>query len=259
MRDHTRRAGSGEPMLLIHGIGHDTSAWEPVFDLLAASHDVVALDLPGFGGADALEEEPTAEALARWCAAVMDELGWDTAHLVGNSLGGLVAITLAGQGRARSVTGLSPAGMIEGWEDAWVRSLLWTIRNVAPRLSGVRALTDTAVGRRALLGLVFGRPAELSPDYARAAMTAPANATDFERTRRAVQRPTEPPALDVPVTIAWGTRDALLFPRQADRWGQALPGATVVRLKGLGHVPMPDDPQRVVEVVTDTASRAASV
>src|ERR1700712_2106498 len=98
------RSGAGEPLVLLHGIGDTRAAWTTVLGPLSASHDVFAVDLPGFGKSSVLPatETPTPPALARAVAAWMDEQGLRTAHLVGSSLGGWVSLELAGMGRART-------------------------------------------------------------------------------------------------------------------------------------------------------------
>ena len=107
------RSGSGEPLILLHGIGGELCVWEPVLEPLARRMDVIAVDLPGFGRSPALSEGvmPTPFALADAIAGLMAELGIDSAHVAGNSLGGWVALELGKTDRARSVTALCPAGL----------------------------------------------------------------------------------------------------------------------------------------------------
>ncbi len=111
------RVGEGEPLLLLHGIGHHRQAWDPVVGILAAERDVIAVDLPGFGVSPALPDGlphdlPTMNSvLGAFCAA----MGLDRPHVAGNSLGGLLALELGRQGLVRSVTALSPAGF---WSEA---------------------------------------------------------------------------------------------------------------------------------------------
>jgi pimeloyl-ACP methyl ester carboxylesterase len=250
------RLGRGEPLLLVHGLGHSKEGWDPVLPALAADHDVVALDLPGFGAAPPLAVPPTDEALVDHCEAVMDELGWPTAHLVGSSLGGLLAIRLAGRGRARTVTALAPAGQPRGWERTWARALLRASRAAAPLAARVPAVWSTSTGRAVALGAHFGRPRDVRPAYARLAIEGLARSTAFEATLRETVDAVDVKPVDVPVTIAWGTRDVLLWPWQGQRWHAALPGSRLVRLRGLGHLPMGEDPAAVVDVVRRTVAAA---
>src|SRR5829696_3249094 len=90
------RTGSGEPLLLIHGIGSQWQMWEPVIEPLAREHEVVAIDLPGFGDSPPLDVPPTIEALADAVAS----LRLDRPHVAGNSLGGAIALELGARGRA---------------------------------------------------------------------------------------------------------------------------------------------------------------
>src|SRR5689334_17801657 len=96
------RGGSGPPLVLIHGLGLTWRSWLPVLGALEAHHDVVALDLPGFGASPPLPADvsPTPRALADRVVAELDRLGLDTPALAGNSLGGWVALQLAARGRA---------------------------------------------------------------------------------------------------------------------------------------------------------------
>lgn len=252
--DHVIRLGQGEPMLLVHGLGHCKEAWDPVLAALAGHYDVAAIDLPGFGGAQPLDVVPSDAALTDWCERIMDEMGWDTAHVVGNSLGGLIALRLGGRGRARSVTAISPGGQMVGWEHTWASLQLKAVKALAPHVGRLPALLDTVWGRRLSLSTVFGRPENVTPGYARKSLRALVDATAFAQTLDAtewVAQDIKP--IEAPVTIAWGTRDILLLPQQGRRWAQALPGSRLVKLPTLGHTPMPDDPAMVVDVIRRTA------
>jgi pimeloyl-ACP methyl ester carboxylesterase len=105
------RGGGGEPLLLLHGLGLTWRSWTPVLAELERAHEVVVMDLPGFGDAPRLRARPTVAALADTVAAELDRAGFAEVHAAGNSLGGWVAFELARRGRARSVVALSPAGM----------------------------------------------------------------------------------------------------------------------------------------------------
>src|SRR5512146_3067221 len=93
---HYERSGQGEPLLLLHGIGSGLRIWDPVLPMLTSHYDVIAVDLPGHGDSPILKGgRPDAATFARALARFMDELGIETAHLAGNSLGGWTALELA--------------------------------------------------------------------------------------------------------------------------------------------------------------------
>ncbi|MFE6838070.1 alpha/beta fold hydrolase [Streptomyces sp. NPDC057705] len=258
------RKGSGEPLLLLHGIGHHLQAWQPVTDILAAEHEVIAVDLPGFGASEPLPQgvpyslEAVAPALGALCTA----LGVERPHVAGNSLGGLLALEMGRSALVRSVTALSPAGFWTEAERRYAFAALLTMRAGAKALPlpAVRRLSRNAVGRAALTGTIYARPARRSPEAVVAETLALRDATGFEETLAAggsVRFTDDVPGL--PVTIAWGTRDRLLLRRQGVRAKHTLPGARLVRLPGCGHVPMNDDPALVSRVILDTARSANPV
>lgn len=132
------RAGSGEPVVLLHGFTASWSVWRPILAELVARYEVIAPTLPGHhGGPSYPTDQPI--AFERSTDAVerqLDELGVDSAHFVGNSMGGGIALELAKRGRARSVVALAPAG---GWsQHDW--------RSRPDRLLGLAG--DTAVRSR---------------------------------------------------------------------------------------------------------------
>ncbi|MDK1474540.1 alpha/beta fold hydrolase [Streptomyces sp. 549] len=254
------RRGSGEPLVLLHGIGHHRQAWAPVMDALAASHEVIALDLPGFGESPALPAglRHGPETLASVLADVFAELDLDRPHLAGNSLGGLIALHLGRAGLARSVTALSPAGFWTEGERRWAFAVLRAMRAGAEALpdGAVRRLARTPAGRAALTGTIYARPGRRSPEAVVAETRALRGAPDFARTLAAGRGGDglfRSDLAKIPVTIAWGTRDVLLPRRQGVRAKHVMPGARLVRLPGCGHVPMSDDPARVARVIADTA------
>ncbi|MDN5858872.1 MAG: alpha/beta fold hydrolase [Pseudonocardia sp.] len=106
------RGGEGPPLLLLHGVGGNWRVWSPIIPLLEPHHDVLAPTLLGHGGATGLADgvAPTLDALVDGVEAELERAGIETAHVVGNSLGGWVAIELARRGRAQSLILFSPAG-----------------------------------------------------------------------------------------------------------------------------------------------------
>ncbi|MGW4106066.1 alpha/beta fold hydrolase [Streptomyces sp. NPDC004976] len=250
------RVGRGEPLLLLHGIGHHRQAWDPVVDILATEREVIAVDLPGFGASPALPDGlvhdlPTMNAAL---GALCEALELDRPHAAGNSLGGLLALGLGRERLVRSVTALSPAGLWTQAERRYAFAVLLGMRRVAERmpLPLVERLARSAAGRAALTSTIYARPGRRSPEAVVAETLALAGATGFTETLRAgttVRFTDDVPG--IPVTVAWGTRDRLLVSRQGVRAKRIIPRARLIRLPGCGHVPMNDDPALVARVILD--------
>src|SRR6476659_5634218 len=138
------REGAGEPLLLLHGVGHHWQAWRPVIGLLAGELDVIACDSPGFGASAALAPsiEPTVPAYADAFEWFIAELGLVRPHVAGNSMGGAIALELARRRAVASVTAFSPAGF---WTPAERRYCQISLR----ALAGTPAVTRPAALRLA--------------------------------------------------------------------------------------------------------------
>lgn len=248
------REGSGPPLVLLHGVCHHWQAWRPVIDLLSPAFDVIACDLPGFGRSEPLPAavDPTIPAYAAAFERWFGELGLERPHVAGNSMGGTIALELAGRGAVASATALSPAGFWTAAERRYCQLSLGLLVNLpeAMRPPVVR-LARTRIGRAALFAQMFGQPARLPAEEAAStlldAWAAPATAGVFEAMSRYRYAPSG--RHDIPVTIAWGDRDRLLpYRLQAPRARRILPGARHLTL-GAGHVPFFDDPAAVAEVI----------
>ncbi|CAL9599487.1 alpha/beta fold hydrolase [Streptomyces sp. enrichment culture] len=250
------RVGRGEPLLLLHGIGHHRQAWDPVVDILATEREVIAVDLPGFGASPALPDGLPHDlaTMTAVLGALCAELGIGRPHVAGNSLGGLLALELGREGLARSVTALSPAGFWTRAERRYAFGVLVAMRRLAERmpLPLVERLARSAAGRTVLTSTIYARPGRRAPQAVVAETLALAGAPAFAETLRAgtaVRFTDDVPG--IPVTVAWGSRDRLLIPRQGVRAKRTIPRARLVRLPGCGHVPMNDDPALVARVLLD--------
>jgi pimeloyl-ACP methyl ester carboxylesterase len=250
------RVGRGEPLVLLHGIGHHRQAWDPVVDILATERDVIAVDLPGFGASPGLPDglDYTLPDTNAVLGSLFEALELHRPHVAGNSLGGLLALELGREKLVRSVTALSPAGFWTEAERRYAFTTLLAMRAVARRtpLPLVERLSRTAAGRTALTSTIYARPARRAPEAVVAETLAIVQATGFDATLRAgrtVQFTDELAGL--PVTVGWGTRDRILVRRQGVRAKRMIPHARLVRLPGCGHVPMNDDPALVARVVLD--------
>lgn len=252
------RRGSGEPLLLIHGIGHRWQAWEPVFDRLAAHHDVIALDLPGFGKSAPLKlapgQLPTIDLATERIAEAFAGFGIERPHVAGNSLGGALALELAKSGHAASATALSPAGFwTTRWEPAWaVGSLALTRASTFAPKPVLRFVTGRPGMRALAFGQIFGKPRDLDPTLAYEDTLALRNGKAFRPVAKGARGYRYSGATGVPTTVAWGTKDRILLRRQFEQAKRLLPGARFEDLPGCGHVPMNDDPETVSRLILET-------
>nr|WP_279582221.1 alpha/beta fold hydrolase [Fodinicola feengrottensis] len=160
------RRGTGSPLVLLHGIGHRWQAWQPVLNLLAERHDVIAIDLPGFGGSPTLPDDRPYDMLAAvdtFCE-IMAAYKLDRPHLAGNSLGGALALEVGSRGLASSVTALSPAGFFGPVGRAWAIGVLSSMRRSAMTSERNRQLMVRRKPLRLAGGsLLYGRPSLLQP------------------------------------------------------------------------------------------------
>ncbi|MEU0303489.1 alpha/beta fold hydrolase [Streptomyces sp. NPDC006175] len=254
------RSGSGDPLVLLHGIGHHRQAWDPVVRVLAAERDVIAVDLPGFGASPALPQglRHDLRTMVPVLGSFFDALGLVRPHVAGNSLGGLLALELGREQLVRSVTALSPAGFWTRSERRYAFGVLRAMRRAALSMPMplIERLSQSSPGRTALTSTIYARPGRRSPDAVVSETVALREATGFRQTLEAgltVAFTDDIP--DVPVSIAWGDKDRLLLRRQGVRAKRLIPGARLVRLPDCGHVPMNDDPAAVARVILDTSRR----
>lgn len=256
------RYGAGQPLVLLHGIGHRRQAWNAVLGRIAQERELILVDLPGHGESPplAIAGRSVAQALVDDIIGFLDEIGLDRPHLAGNSLGGRLALEAAVRGRAASVTAFSPAGFWRSSRELLYARTVSRIMDLAGRACRPLgpALSRSTLGRALIYADVVSRPSRVSPEQAEGDMAAylAAKSTIDTILTAAIPFYGAIPA-GVPVTIAWGTRDRMLPPRQALVAKERLPYARLVALPGCGHVPMTDDPQLVADVLL-RGSRAES-
>jgi pimeloyl-ACP methyl ester carboxylesterase len=251
------RGGSGPPLVCLHGFADTWRTWELVLPALEREHDVLAPTLAGHAGGPPLPGPAGGAALADAVERAMDAAGFATAHLVGNSLGGYLALLLATRGRARTVVALAPAG---GWApgDPSPQELLRTqeamLAAAGPAAVHAEALVATPAGRRAASRLLTVRFAHLPPELLAHGLRAAAGCAAGPALLAAARRegwPLDPARVTCPVRVLWGADDALLaWPRAAVRYREAwLPHADWVLLDGVGHCPQLDVPLETAQLI----------
>lgn len=257
MRSHISydRLGSGEPLVLIHGLGATRLVWKPQLEALAAERDVIALDMPGFGASPELGygTPPTPAAMGEAISAELAALGIEQPHVAGNSLGGWVALEMAKAGRARSACLISPAGL---WQNALGPRTVNT-RGLARALKPLILLAARREGtRHGMLRTVVGRPENVPTEDALQMIRDWIDAPGYSASNREMRRHVfeDPETVQVPVTIAWGELDRLVAPPKPHR---RPPGARFAVLEGCGHTPNWDDPELITRQLLDASSAGA--
>jgi pimeloyl-ACP methyl ester carboxylesterase len=256
------RRGNGSPLVLLHGIGHRWQAWEPVLDALSAQHDVIAVDLPGFGKSPLLPDDRAYDmpGAVQACADIFADMGLHRPHVAGNSLGGTISLELASRGLVSSATALAPAGFWTARDRAWALRVLTFIRSSGRAPGWARNIAVRNRLFRMLAGSVlYGHPSRMTAEIMLADLLSMVGAKGFDLVAEAGREYTfAAPPPTVPVTVAWGTRDRILWPRQARRAAALLPSARHEWLYRAGHVPMIDEPARVAELILSTCAAGAA-
>lgn len=258
------RVGVGEPVLLLHPFSLSHHVWRGVAARLG-DLDVLAPTMPGHRDGPVLPARQVGvAAIADGVERILDEAGWQSCHVVGNSLGGWVGFELARRGRARTVTAIAPAG---GWR-RW---------SYAEFLIGTKFL---ALYPLLLLGRWIGLRSWMRPVVRLIARIishdlAAVSWADIERVFYACTRcPCYLPMIwaalrdggitgleevRVPVRLVFTDSDRLIpQPRYAQMFTEALPDADTLLLRGVGHVPMLEAPELIAEIIREHVTRHAT-
>jgi pimeloyl-ACP methyl ester carboxylesterase len=254
-----------EPLVLIHGFSGIPAMWEPMLPALQERFDVRSLGLAGHYGCAALPDgtEVSTDALFDALERDLDEAGFETAHVCGNSLGGWAALELAKRGRARSCVAISPAG---GWESGTKAER--RLQRLFTRLYKTSQWADTRAEklftrprlRKLAFRDAFEHGERMTPRQAAELLRGAAQCPIYWDLFNAISRDGPPKDFDgitCPTTIVWGTKDRILTLKgYSERIRRMVPQAEWVELDGAGHSPMIDEPERLVSIIDETASRA---
>lgn len=253
--------GQGPEVLLIHGLGSSRAAFNPIVDDLARDHRVIVVDLPGHGDSEPLlvGEPLTPRAQAFAVGEFLDALGIERAHTVGNSMGGWVALEMAADDRALSVTALCPAGL---WQPLHGRSPVIDFNRSAAKALGLLGewLLAIAPLRELAMASALQRPYRVDWAQARATLGALRAATGYDEAHEgmleiAFDRGHQIPA-EIPVTLAFGDDDPLLPARTSQRHDLAPAHARWEILDRVGHTPMWEVPETTAAMVRRSVAAA---
>ena len=245
-------AGSGPPVVMLHGLGATKVSFLPTLAALADSYQAIAIDLPGFGDSvKPIRAAYDAPYFARTVVALFDALGIDRAHVIGNSMGGRVALELglAHPERVRRLGLLAPSL-------AWLRGRPWAplLKLVAPQLGLIQPAPRPvveAIVRRVVPGADEEWTAAGIDEFLRSYLTPRGRSAFYAAARNIyLEDPRGPrglwtrlPDLEAPSLFVWGKRDSLVPIAFADHVRAALPKSEHLELPG-GHVPQLESPKR---------------
>jgi pimeloyl-ACP methyl ester carboxylesterase len=250
------RTGRGPAVVLVHGFGSSLATWKDVIPGVARGHEVVALDLPGFG----LSDQPadlSVEDFPRAVVGLMDRLSIERAALVGNSLGGATSALVAGSypGRVSALVLVDAAGfnLAPGDRPALVRWTMGPAGALLSRLPGKRLVVEAALRQ------VFHDPRLVTPGRVAEYLQVAARPGSFAsirslgeslRARGAVVQDALP-RVSAPTLVLWGADDRWIPVADADRFVASIPGARKVVIPDCGHVPQEEKPELVAEALRE--------
>jgi pimeloyl-ACP methyl ester carboxylesterase len=263
----TIEAGTGEPVLLLHGLGATKASFLPTIDALAATHRVIGVDLPGFGDSD----KPLFGAydppfFARAMTALLDALEVDAAHVVGNSMGGRVALELGLEHahRVRRLVLLAPSM-------SWLKSRPFApYLRLIPTQLGVFQVTPRPLVEMLVKHFVPGSDTEWTAagidEFMRSYLTPLGRAAFYAAARNIyLEEPRGPDGLwtrlgtmKPEALFVWGRKDNVVPIGFARHVREELPSAQHLKLD-CGHVPQLERPRQTHEAMARflTAGRAA--
>jgi pimeloyl-ACP methyl ester carboxylesterase len=247
-----RRIGKGRALVVLNGYAATIADWDPAFiDVLASCNELILVNHRGMGGSTGSGEPFDIRRLADDTARVIEVLGYDAVNVLGWSMGGFIAQTLALEYRAR-VRKLILVSTDAGGNDADLASpAVWsqlvdmsgTPHEQARRLLSLLFPSDIAESfYRAFGDIVAAARAQLSPEIIQrqaAAMDAWHRTGSGKRLRQ----------ITVPVLIATGTEDIVIPPSNAVKLANAIPGAWLTQFPHGGHAFIAQYPKPLAELV----------
>lgn len=252
---HYLDVGSGPVLLLIHGHEQSARSWRWTIPALARTNRVVALSLPGHGGTEAAAEHILGQDLAGFVVSFLDEIGVGAVHLVGNSIGGAVALrlALADPQRVLTLTLVDSAGLGRDVHPLLALDTLPGIGELAIMLSRMPGGNLQRSGMST--AMLFAQPWRVPPEFFAEqhalgrrpgqleASTAMARAL-FDATGQREVLLNELPALTMPVLIIWGANDYVLPARHGRAALGRLRHARLSIFPDCGHLPHVEHPAR---------------
>jgi pimeloyl-ACP methyl ester carboxylesterase len=240
-----RRGGKGDPLVFLHAAGGQAT-WEPFLEMLAEKYEVIVPIHPGWPGSDGLDHLDDVVDLAIYYCDFFDAMGLSNVHLVGSSLGGMIAAEVASIGRnyVRKLVLHSPAGM-------WLDDHQPLDFFAAPQDVMMKALYSNPEK-------VMAAMPKIDPENREAVATATLNramslaaAGKFiwpiwdKGLKKRIHR------INVPTLLIWGDQDGLNPPVYGPHFQKQIAGSKLVTIPGTAHVPMAEKPEEFAKAISD--------
>ena len=251
------RRGAGAPLVLVHGLGYARWGWEPVTAALAERFEVILLDNRGIGESDAPPGPYTVSELAADVERVMDLAGLERAHVLGTSLGGMVAQELALSAPLRIdrlvLAGTSPGGPAAFPLPDGTARLIAEAPSLEPAVA-LRRFVENALAP----ATVTERP-EIVERILAHRLAAPQDPTAWAAQAAAgaaFDRLADIGAVVAPTLLQHGTEDRVVDVRNTALLGERIPGSVTELFEGAGHLFFWEQPERFVASVSQFLERA---
>lgn len=253
---NTERTGQGRPLVLVHGLGSSLRTWDTVVPALSAHREVVAVDLPGFGGSAPLTGEVGIATLTDALERFLREEGLEDADVVGSSMGARMVVELARRGHRGAAVALDPGGFWDDRQlrvfDASITASIALVRRLKPALP---FLSRHAVGRTLLLSQFSAKPWRLDPDLVLTELLGYTTSASLDEARRSLVHGPRQAGADGEtagrLALVWGSRDLVTPPSQAGRATELYPHATLRWIEDCGHFPHWDQPDETARFILD--------
>jgi 3-oxoadipate enol-lactonase len=238
----------GSPLLLLHPVGLDLSWWGPQFEAFGRDRQVIAFDMPGHGQSDGLLSPPSFEIMADTAASVIETLGGRPVDVVGVSVGGMIAQTLA-LCRPDLVRSLSLVATHSTFSDK-VRHALRERARIA-RHDGMARIADLSNERWFTPAFRARRP-DMMERTRRSLLQQPGefHAAMWEMIA-GLDLAAQVPAISCPTLVLTGPVDGNAPPAAAEAIAEAIPGATLYLMPEVGHFPPFEVPDAFNAVLAD--------
>jgi pimeloyl-ACP methyl ester carboxylesterase len=254
-------AGSGPPILLLHGLGGTWQYWSRTMELLADSARCIALDLPGFGQSDSPPGGFSLDSASDLLAAALRAVGGAPAVVCGHSLGGPLAarFELRHPGAVSRLVLVGPSGLAPApaWQHRALRAVpAYSLLQRSP-LPWESWLLPIAPLRHAALGLLVDNPSAIDPALLRRILEGARHARELTPALSAsfaTGLDHDAPLVSAPIAAIWGDRDRMVPPSDAEILKRVVPSAAIHFLPGCGHLPMVERPEAFANLLRRLAA-----